>query len=94
MPSSAREAQGGLERIGDDELIATRAYELFLGDLAAVPRFGKTAPSLDSRSAFLLSRIDGTTNADDLLDVSGMPRLEAVRVLAKLVADGIVVLKK
>jgi hypothetical protein len=85
---------GGVEHVtGDDEQLATRAYELYLGDMRGVPRFGKTTPDLDSRSAFLLSRIDGSTCADDLLDVSGMPRLEALRVLARLVAGGVVVLR-
>jgi hypothetical protein len=86
---------GGVEHVaGNDEQLATRAYELYLGDMKNVPRFGKTTPDLDSRSAFLLSRIDGSSCADDLLDVSGMPRLEALRVLARLVAGGVVVLRK
>jgi hypothetical protein len=89
------ESVGGVERVMvEHEQLATRAYELYLGDMQGIPRFGKTTPELDSRSAFLLSRIDGSTCADDLLDVSGMPRLEALRVLARLVAGGVVVLRK
>jgi hypothetical protein len=37
----------------------------------------------------LLSRIDGTLTIDELLDVSGMPRLEAYRHLCQLYLRGI-----
>ena len=48
---------------------------------------------LEPRSAFLLSRIDGAMTVEDVLDVSGMPRLEALRVMALLVRRGAVVIK-
>lgn len=44
---------------------------------------------LDSRAAFLLSRVDGTITFEELLDVSGMPRLEAGRYLCQLVMRGL-----
>ena len=47
----------------------------------------------EPRSAFLLSRIDGSMTVEDVLDVSGMPRLEALRVMALLVRRGAVVIK-
>jgi hypothetical protein len=40
---------------------------------------------LDSRMGFLLSRIDGTSDYETILEVSGMPRLEALRSLVELV---------
>ncbi len=89
-------ALGGIDApIPEEDLaVAMRAYEALIGDLGAVPRFGKATPDLDSRSAFLLSRMDGATNADDLLDVSGMRRVEALRLLAGLVAAGVVTMNK
>jgi hypothetical protein len=87
---------GGLDvgRAAEEPELLQRVYEAVVGDLQAVPRFGKATPDLDSRSAFLLSRMDGQLSADDLLDVSGMRRLEALRVLALLVHSGVVTMKK
>jgi hypothetical protein len=45
---------------------------------------------LDSTSAFLLSLIDGATRVEELLDISGMPRLFALRQLRDLLEKGIV----
>jgi hypothetical protein len=43
---------------------------------------------LDHRSGFLLSRVDGLSSIDELLDVCGMPRLEALRTLVDLLERG------
>ncbi|MFW6067826.1 MAG: hypothetical protein ACOC97_05755 [Myxococcota bacterium] len=43
---------------------------------------------LDHRAGFLLSRIDGEHTVEDILDVSGMPRLEALKVLSELLEAG------
>ena len=43
---------------------------------------------LDHRSGFLLSRIDGVSTVEELLDVCGMPRLEALKTLADLLERG------
>jgi len=43
---------------------------------------------LDHRSGFLLSRVDGICSLDELLDVCGMPRLEALKTLADLLERG------
>lgn len=87
---------GGLDagRAVDEHALLGKVYEAVVGDLRGVPRFGKATPDLDSRSAFLLSRMDGSLTADDLLDVSGMPRFEALRVLAQLVVAGVVTFTK
>jgi len=47
--------------------------------------------ALDSVSAFLFSRLDGATRVEDILDVSGLPRLLALRHLRKLLDRGLVV---
>jgi hypothetical protein len=66
-------------------------YTAMIGSPDQVPRHGSSVPDLDPRAAFLLSRIDGSLSVDDLLEVSGMPRLEAMRVLALLIRHGAVV---
>lgn len=43
---------------------------------------------LDHRAAFLLSRVDGESRVDELVDVSGMPRMEALKTLCELADMG------
>lgn len=69
-------------------------FQAFLGDLQRQPVLARPLHELASapispRAAFLLSRIDGTLSMDELLDVSGMPRIEAYRYLCQLFLRGI-----
>lgn len=69
-------------------------FQAFLGDLDRTPQLAKPLHELagapiNPRAAFLLSRIDGMLTIDELLDVSGMPRLEAYRHLCQLFLRGI-----
>lgn len=69
-------------------------FQTFLGDLNRQPLLARplhelaTAP-ISPRAAFLLSRVDGSLSLDEILDVSGMPRLEAYRYLCQLFLRGI-----
>jgi tetratricopeptide (TPR) repeat protein len=69
-------------------------FQGFIGDLDRQPELARPLHELagapiSPRAAFLLSRIDGTITVDELLDVSGMPRLEAYRHLCQLFLRGI-----
>ncbi len=69
-------------------------FQNFIGDLERQPQLARPLHELASapispRAAFLLSRIDGTLTIDELLDVSGMPRMEAYRHLCQLFLRGI-----
>ena len=69
-------------------------FQGYLGDLERQPQLARPLHELASaginpRAAFLLSRIDGTLSVDEILDVSGMPRLEAYRYLCQLFLKGI-----
>ena len=69
-------------------------FQSYLGNLDRMPALAKPLHELSNapispRAAFLLSRIDGTLTIDELLDVSGMPRLEAYRHLCQLFLRGI-----
>jgi hypothetical protein len=46
--------------------------------------------SLNHRAGFLLSLVDGMSTAEELLDISGMSRLEALRILSDLLEQRIV----
>jgi hypothetical protein len=48
--------------------------------------------SLDHRSGFLLSLIDGTSSVEELLDISGMPRLDALRIMYGLFQERVITL--
>jgi hypothetical protein len=46
--------------------------------------------SLDHRAGFLLSLVDGHSTLDEVLDISGMPRLDAVRILFSLIEERVI----
>lgn len=74
------------------------ALEAKLGDLKRVPvlklRMAELMRlSLDPRTGFLLSRIDGHMSFEALFSVSGMSRSETVRVLVQLMDRDIITLK-
>jgi len=49
--------------------------------------------SMDHRAGFILSLIDGTSTVETILDMSGMPKLDALRILHELVQQKIVAFK-
>lgn len=66
-----------------------------LGDGAHVPRVVMGADqlrwlTLDHRAGFLLSCIDGSSSVDEILDVSGMASLDALRILHELLQEGVI----
>jgi hypothetical protein len=65
-----------------------------IGSFSRVPVLAISLPDLrrrdlDHRAGFLLSLVDGVSSFEALLDVSAMPRVDALRILARLVEDGI-----
>jgi hypothetical protein len=85
-PEAQRYAASSRERL--EQLYSTR-----LGGLGAVPTVTVGAPEvrwlgIDHRAGFLLSRIDGCACVEDILDMSGMPRLEALQLLSELQQAG------
>lgn len=61
-----------------------------LGDVPtlAVPLGEIPIDQIEHRAAFLLTRVDGQLTLDEILDVSGMPRMEALRHLSRVQAKG------
>jgi hypothetical protein len=69
-----------------------------LGSLDAVPRtvmagadLGKL--SLDHRAGFVLTFVDGMSSVETLIDASGLPRGELLRILRDLVLAGVLKVK-
>lgn len=46
--------------------------------------------SIDHRAGFVLSLVDGVSSLEMILDVSGMPELDALRILAELAQERII----
>lgn len=69
---------------------AEGAYLRRLGSLSAIPRLMRPMQDLelDQRSGFVCSFIDGASSIEDIIDVSGVPKLEVLRILDDLVAQG------
>lgn len=69
---------------------AEAAYLRRLGSMQAVPRLVRPMQDLelDQRSGFVCSFIDGASNIDEIIVVSGVPKLEVLRILDDLVAQG------
>jgi tetratricopeptide (TPR) repeat protein len=70
-------------------------YESKLGPLSGVPRLAIHAEevmwlNLDHRAGFLLAQVDGTVSFEDLFALSGLPRLDTARILASLLAEGVI----
>ncbi|MBL4636236.1 MAG: hypothetical protein JKY56_20415, partial [Kofleriaceae bacterium] len=82
----------------ENERQLIRALVFGLGDLSEVPRLVIPMTEIpfddiDHRAAFLLTRMDGTLTLEEILDVSGMPRLEALRHLTRLHTKGYLVVE-
>ena len=84
---SSPSAVGG---IGDPtRRLFERAFCACIGDMKCTPIRAIPAEELathgfDNRAAFLMSRMDGTITAGELLDIAGMPRFDALRLMAAL----------
>lgn len=50
--------------------------------------------SLDHRAGFLLSLVDGESSVEELLDICGMPRLDALRILYQLLEQRVIALEQ
>jgi tetratricopeptide (TPR) repeat protein len=78
-----------------NEATLVSMYESKLGPLHAIPRLAIKPEevmwlNLDHRAGFLLAQIDGTVDYEGLFALSGLPRLDTARILANLIADGVV----
>jgi len=79
--------------------VLSQMYLARLGSLAQVVRVALSGEqirwlSLDHRAGFLLSLVDGQSSIETLLDISGMPRLEALRILYALLDQRVIALSE
>lgn len=77
--------------------VLTQMYAARIGPMeqvaqVAVPPDQITWLSLDHRAGFLLSLVDGVSSIEEILDVSGMTRLDALRIMYTLVQQNVIAL--
>lgn len=74
-------------------MLTARIGRLDRCPIVAVPQDQIRWLSLDHRAGFLLSLIDGTSTVDEVLDMSGMPRLDALRLVCDLLEQRVLSLE-
>ena len=67
-----------------DEIGGRKAVPTLCADVESLKRI-----NLPPDAGFMLSLVDGATNNEDLVSLSGMDRFEAVRILRSLLAAGV-----
>ncbi len=75
--------------------VLKQMYSARLGPLdkvpiVAVPRDQLRWLSIDHKAGFVLSLVDGVSSLEMILDVSGMPELDALRILSELAQQRII----
>jgi hypothetical protein len=78
--------------------VLTQMYAARLGALdrvvsVAVPADQIRWLSLDHRAGFLLSLVDGISTLEEILDISGMTRLEALRIMYALLEQRVITIE-
>jgi hypothetical protein len=76
-----------------EKMLATKIGTLDRIPTVIVPRTQMRWLSIDHRAGFILSLIDGSSSVEMILDVSGMPKLDALRILHELLQQRIVALR-
>ena len=49
-----------------------------------------TSLPLEPQAAFVLSRVDGGSSVEDVIDMSGLARLDTLRILYALLEQGVI----
>jgi len=83
------------EFLAQNEATLFAMYESKLQPLTNVPRLAIKPEevmwlNLDHRAGFLLAQIDGHVDYEDLFALAGLPRLDTARILASLLAEGVI----
>ncbi len=73
-----------------EQMYTTRIGSLERVPFVAVPQEQLRWLSLDHRAGFVLSHVDGNCSLEQILDVSGMPPLDALRILYELLQQRVI----
>lgn len=75
------------------QMYATRIGPLDRVPLVMVPRDQLRWLSIDHRAGFVLSLVDGVSSLEMIIDVSGMPEIDTLRILSELAQQRIISLR-
>ncbi len=75
------------------QMYATRIGPLERVPVVMVPRDQLRWLSIDHRAGFVLSLVDGVSSLEMIIDVSGMPELDTLRILSELAQQRIISLR-
>jgi hypothetical protein len=78
--------------------VLKQMYSARLGSLEQVPTVAVPVEqlrwlTLDHRAGFLLSHVDGVSTLEEILDISGMPHLEAMRIIYDLLQQKVILFR-
>lgn len=95
MPNGAPEMAEARSLMGSIQSRLQQQYEAKVGSLDAVPRVLVTDEQLiwmnmNHRVGYVLSQVDGHSAYDDIVALSGMPRVDTLKILSDLIADGVI----
>lgn len=73
----------------------TAMYQSKVGRLEQIPRVRISQEeliwlNLDHRAGFVLSLVDGRMSYDEILSICGLPEVDALRILAELLQEGVI----
>ena len=75
------------------QMYAARLGPLDQVPVVAIPVEQLRWLTLDHRAGFLLSHVDGVSTLEEILDISGMPPLEAMRIIYELLQQKVIALQ-
>ncbi|MBX3202241.1 MAG: hypothetical protein KF894_29190 [Labilithrix sp.] len=75
------------------QMYATRIGPLDRVPVVMVPRDQLRWLSIDHKAGFVLSLVDGVSSLEMIIDVSGMPELDTLRILSELAQQRIISLR-
>lgn len=90
LPAEMQQGEEARNLVAEARRNLLRMYESKIGDFERVPKVTISDEeiiwlNLNHRAGFILSQIDGMVTFEDLVSLSGMPRLDTVRILADLI---------
>lgn len=88
--------EADIDALGDDEQIAILRARL--APVARVPVLAREMAQLgalleDPKTAYILGFVDGILPLDTIVDVTGLPELDTLRVLDRMVAQSVVIFR-
>jgi len=94
LPSD-RKTAGYLRRCEDTLM---EMYSSRIGDFSQRVKLSMTGSelqwlSIDHRAGFLVAQVDGAITVEELLEICGMPKLDALRILQELLQQKVITLE-